>query len=56
MGGAALAGTVVYYFVDRKSEPASQGKTRTPEDSGFNVHLAPLAGYGQAGVAVFGTF
>jgi hypothetical protein len=56
VGGAALVGTVVYYFVDRKSEPASQAGNRSSGKSGFSAHVAPLAGYGQAGVAIFGTF
>jgi hypothetical protein len=56
VGGAALAGTVVYYFVDRKSEPASHASGKSRRDRGFSARIAPLAGYGHAGLAVFGTF
>lgn len=51
VGGAALAGTVVYYFLDRKSD-TSAGAANT----GFRARVIPVAGDGQAGVVVLGRF
>jgi hypothetical protein len=55
VGGAALIGTVVYYFVDRG--PAKKAAARRLEPApAFQAHVTPLTGSGTAGVAVFGTF
>jgi tetratricopeptide (TPR) repeat protein len=51
VGAAALVGTVVYYFADRRSEPA-----KTAGGSDPRARVIPYAAAGQAGVGVFGTF
>jgi len=51
VGAAALVGTVIYYFADRRTEPASGGG-----GSAFRIRVTPWAGAGQAGVGASGTF
>jgi hypothetical protein len=51
VGAAALVGTVIYYFADRRTEPA-----KTAGSDGFRAHVIPWGGSGQMGVGVFGTF
>jgi hypothetical protein len=51
IGAAALVGTVIYYFADRRTEPAHGAAA-----NGFRARVIPWGGSGQAGVGVFGTF
>jgi hypothetical protein len=52
VGGAAVVGTVVYYFVDRDTESSSARSDRTRE----RAWVAPLVAPGFVGVAASATF
>jgi hypothetical protein len=51
VGSAAIVGTVVYYFIDRKSEGGGSAST-----GGVQVHVVPVMGSGQTGIGLFGSF
>lgn len=51
IGGAAIIGTVVYYFLDRRPENAGSAKA-----DGMRVQVTPLFSSGQSGIGVFGSF
>ncbi len=51
VGGAALVGTVVYYFLDRKTESAPK-----TGGTGFEAHVLPVMGGGPTGIAIVGRF
>jgi hypothetical protein len=51
IGGAAIIGTVVYYFIDRRAEKAGSAKA-----DGIHLLVTPWVGSGQSGIGVFGSF
>jgi tetratricopeptide (TPR) repeat protein len=51
IGGAALLGTVVYYFLDRDTEKAGSAKA-----DGVRIQVTPLVTGTQGGIGVFGRF
>jgi hypothetical protein len=52
VGGAAIVGTVVYYFIDRGPEKSASARSTPP----MQVRFTPWVGSGQAGLGVSGTF
>jgi hypothetical protein len=50
VGGAAIIGTVVYYFVDSKTEASAQTGSK------FRAQLVPWMGGGNSGLSVLGQF
>ncbi|MBM4364077.1 MAG: hypothetical protein FJ104_15460 [Deltaproteobacteria bacterium] len=52
VGGAAIAGTLVYYFVKgRHDEPSAAAAAR-----GFRAEVLPVVGSGVSGLLVQGSF
>jgi hypothetical protein len=57
VAGVAVAGTVVYYFLDTGSNKASVGRaTRRPERTGFRASVVPMVGPNERGFGLMGQF
>jgi hypothetical protein len=56
VAGVAVAGTVVYYFVDTGSNKASIGKNKPVKRQGFRAALVPVMSPTERGLGLMGQF
>ena len=56
VAGVAVAGTVVYYFVDTGSNKASVGKNTRTKHQGFRAAVVPVLSPSQRGLGLMGQF